>query len=321
MVDNEGTLAVSSSTISGNNTWNGDGGGILNNYTLFFSLSTLSGNHAAFDGGGIFNQGSVDVSQSTISGNRAGSGGGIYNDLSSVGVSFMDVTNSTISGNTAGYNGGGIYNSDTLYVTNSTIILNSSNTDGGGIYNSNYSTTNVYNSTIFFNEADSDADPGGGSGGGVYNVGGGTFNLINSVVAGNYLSGAPIYDECTGALGSYGRNKFWEVLGCTITQIGLGSHTLLLSLSELGGLQDNGGPTQTVALVPPSDMIDGAEATFACIDKNGSPLATDQRGAPRVAGVRCDIGAFEYGAVPEPASAAAMAVALAMLAALARLSS
>ena len=109
--------------------------------------------------------------------------------------------------------------------------------------------------------------------------------------------------------------------GCTITQVGPGNNTFLSSLDELAGLQDNGGPTQTVALMPPSDMIDGAEATSGCIDKTGSVLATDQRGAPRVAGVRCDIGAFEYGSVPEPAAAAAMAVALAMLAALARLSS
>ena len=300
-VENDGTLAVNSSTVSGNNT--GYGGGIENRDggTTSFSLSTLSGNHAASYGGGIDNSGSADVSQSTISGNSAGYGGGIYNGPGFVGNASMDVTNSTISSN-------------------------SSNTDGGGIYNSNFgsnrvSTTNVYNSTIAFNEADSDADPGGGSGGGVYNVGGATFNLRNSVVAGNYVSGAPVYDECTGDLSSYGRNKFWGVSGCTITQFGPGDHTLLLSLDELAGLQDNGGPTQTLALVPPSDMIDGAEATVGCIDKNGSLLATDQRGAPRVAGVRCDIGAFEYGAVPEPAGAAALAVALATLAALARLSS
>jgi hypothetical protein len=109
------------------------------------------------------------------------------------------------------------------------------------------------------------------------------------------------------------------VSGCTITSSAPAIHSLL-SLDELVGLQDNGGPTQTIALVPPSDMIDGADATSGCIDKNGSLLAIDQRGAPRIAGVRCDIGAFEYGAVPEPAAAAAMAIALAMLAALARLS-
>jgi hypothetical protein len=288
-VHNEDVLSVYSSTISGNNVSNGPGGGIVNNGTLLLSLSTLSGNLAYDYGGGMLNQGSADVSQSTISGNKASRGGGLYN-------------------------------ADVLYLTNSTISSNRSDADGGGIYNNSIGATNVYNSTIAFNEADSDADPGGGSGGGVYNLAGGTFNLRNSVVAGNNVSGAPVYDECTGALGSYGRNKFWGVSGCTITQFGAGDSTLLLSLDELGGLQANGGPTQTIALVPPSDMIDGADATSGCIDKTGSVLATDQRGAPRVAGVRCDIGAFEYGSVPEPAAAAAMAVAVAMLAALARLS-
>jgi len=105
-------------------------------------------------------------------------------------------------------------------------------------------------------------------------------------VAGNYVSGAPVYDECTGALGSYGRNKFWGVSSCTITQLGAGDYTLLLSLDELGGLQDNGGPTQTIALVSPSDMIDGAEVNFGCIDKNAacsSPTSAVRRGSPACA--------------------------------------
>ena len=315
-VYNDGTLTLSNSTLSGN-TCDGPGGGVYNDNMLSVYSSTISGNDAWNGyGGGIVNKGTLLLSLTTLSGNRAsGDGGGIYN------VGSADVSQSTISGNSAVGGGGGLYNGGVLYLTNSTFSSNRSDSDGGGIFNSLWGATNVYNSTIAFNEADSDADPNGGSGGGVYNWDGGTFNLRNSVVAGNYVSGAPVYDECTGALGSYGRNKFWGVSSCTITQLGAGDYTLLLSLDELGGLQDNGGPTQTIALVSPSDMIDGAEVNFGCIDKNGSLLVTDQRGAPRVAGVRCDIGAFEYGAVPEPAAAAAMAVALATLAALARLSS
>ncbi len=306
------------------------GGGIYNGGKLTISHCTISGNTAG-RGAGIYNEATIDVSQSTISGNAATyAGGGIFGESpdngTSVSNSTTNVTNSTISSNSASFDGGGIYGSrSALFVTNSTISFNRSNRDGGGIYNRD--TANIYNSTIVFNEADADADPNGGSGGGVYNeppnLGtAGVSNIRNSVVAGNYVSGAPVYDECTGNLSSYGRNKFWEVSGCTITQVGPGNYSFLDSLDELGGLQDNGGPTQTVALVPPSDMIDGAEATVGCIDKNGSPLLTDQRGAARVAGDRCDIGAFEYGAaVPEPATNAIAAAALASLAALARLSS
>jgi len=85
------------------------------------------------------------------------------------------------------------------------------------------------------------------------------------------------------------------VSGCPITQVGAGNFTFLASLAELGPLQDNGGPTQTHALVPPSDMIDGADPIAGCPNNHGL-LATDQRGAPRIAGARCDIGAVEFGA-------------------------
>ena len=42
---------------------------------------------------------------------------------------------------------------------------------------------------------------------------------------------------------------------------------------------------------------DRFEPTAGCIDQAGGSLPYDQRGAARVAGARCDVGAFEYGAV------------------------
>jgi hypothetical protein len=56
-------------------------------------------------------------------------------------------------------------------------------------------------------------------------------------------------------------------------------------LLDPAGLQDNGGPTQTIALQPGSPAIDAA---VAC-----PPPATDQRGVARPQGAACDIGAFE----------------------------
>jgi len=56
----------------------------------------------------------------------------------------------------------------------------------------------------------------------------------------------------------------------------------------LGPLQDNGGPTFTLALLPGSPAIDQGT--------NLSASATDQRGFPRTgltAGLACDIGAVE----------------------------
>jgi hypothetical protein len=58
------------------------------------------------------------------------------------------------------------------------------------------------------------------------------------------------------------------------------------------GLQNNGGPTQTIALLPSSPAVD-AIPVANCTDTNGNPVSTDQRGVSRPQGPNCDIGAFE----------------------------
>ena len=55
---------------------------------------------------------------------------------------------------------------------------------------------------------------------------------------------------------------------------------------NLGPLQNNGGPTLTMALRFPSAAIDAGDDT--------SCPATDQRGLFRPGGLRCDIGATEF---------------------------
>ena len=67
----------------------------------------------------------------------------------------------------------------------------------------------------------------------------------------------------------------------------------------LGPLANNGGPTQTHALVVGSPAIDRGNPN-GCLDSTGAPLQTDQRGLPRAfdgngdGRAACDIGAFEY---------------------------
>src|SRR5262249_31337854 len=57
----------------------------------------------------------------------------------------------------------------------------------------------------------------------------------------------------------------------------------------VGPLQDNGGPTKTMALRFGSPAIDARDST-----NGGLPVpATDQRGRPRVVNGTIDIGAFE----------------------------
>ena len=58
------------------------------------------------------------------------------------------------------------------------------------------------------------------------------------------------------------------------------------------GLQDNGGPTKTIALIGGSSAID-AIPPASCTDVDGNTLATDQRGVARPHGNGCDSGAYE----------------------------
>lgn len=283
---NEGSLTVRDTVITANHSA-AAGGGISNNNSMTVLNSTISLNLADVSGGGIHNSATLTVTNSTLRQNNAGTnGGGITN------YGSMEVSKSTISGNGA-YDGGGIYNGLVQTVSNSTLSQNSAKNNGGGIYN-NFGTTSVYNTSIVFNGADADADFAGGAGG-VFNndTFAATFNLRNTLVAGNNVSNSPTYDDCKGTLSSLARNLFWVVNGCTINNVSGGMWTNLNSLSTVGPLQNNGGPTMTHALLGGSNAIDGGDPALGCVGPS-TPLVTDQRGIPRVVGVRCDIGAFEY---------------------------
>jgi len=63
----------------------------------------------------------------------------------------------------------------------------------------------------------------------------------------------------------------------------------------LGSLQNNGGPTQTMALLSGSPAIDAGNPA-GCTDGLGHLLKTDQRGMPRPDPEDkggCDMGAYE----------------------------
>jgi len=262
-------------------------GGLENFGTLTLVDSVISNNTATAGagGGGIYNAGSLTAMRVAVSANV---GGGILNGDNYT----LSLTQTTISGNTLA---GGIKNFGYLYLTNSTISANSTLYNGGGIENNSGQTNtahaDIYNSTIVFNQADSDSDLSG-EGSGIYVIGSGSIvNVVNSVIAGNSVPGSQVYDDCIGALGIYGNNKFSVTVGWSVIPGSPGTATLIDSLDELGILTDNGGPTRTVALKPPSTLIGGGAT---CVGEGLLPLKTDQRGHPRPPGSRCDIGAFEY---------------------------
>jgi CSLREA domain-containing protein len=291
MTLNNATLSSNSANATGGAITNGSNGSNGSNGTITINTSTLSSNSARTGGGIATFGGVVTLTNSALVGNLAtNTGGGIFN-LNGT----MRLSHCTLSNNAA-TTGGGIYSEGALFLVNSTLYGNRATSDGGGILNDAgivVGTANIYNTSIVFNQADSDADPLGGSGGGVYNRDPAVFNLRNSLVAGNTDLGGAAFNNCTGTLHSFGRNLFGNTSGCTVVT-NSGSWGTLNFIDRLGTLQDNGGPTQTVALLPGSNAIDGGDPVTGCVDQNSSVLTTDQRGFARVVGARCDIGAFEY---------------------------
>jgi hypothetical protein len=299
-IHNEGTMTVTNSTLRGNSA--GAGGGISNGGTMTVAASILSANSAT-DGGGIFNGGTMTATNSTLSANSATDGGGIFN-----GYGGLTVTSCILTGNSAGDFGGGIANfGATLTVAASTLSANSA-PEGGGIFNDASTSQTVTNSTLSANSA---AEGGGifnyfgaltvasctlsgnsatSEAGGIYNHDGASVTTaVNTIFAGNAASSGP---DLSGSLVSQGHNLIGDGTG------GSGyDPTDLVGTSDnpidpkLGPLQDNGGPTFTMALLPDSPAIDAGDPT-------GAP-EWDQRGPgyPRVVNGKIDIGAYEHQAV------------------------
>jgi hypothetical protein len=299
---NTGTLLLSNSTISENRTGDGGYGGD----PLGIGGGGTGGDGG--DGGGIYNTGTLSLTSSAVSDNRTGEGrgGGYGRDSSPVwGADGGD-----------GGDGGGIYNRGTLIITNSTVSSNKSSDGGHGGAGGNYGGgggcgghgghgSGIYNtgSLILTNNTisgnitgeggsagwtvDEDwygsCDGPDGLGGGIYNNG--TVELSHTIVADHPTGG-----DCAGGLLSNGYNIDSDN-SCNLVELsdlpGLDPATQIL----LGPLADNGGATQTQALLAGSLAIDAGN--------NANCPQTDQRGVVRpldgnLDGIPiCDIGAFE----------------------------
>jgi predicted outer membrane repeat protein len=234
-------------------------------------LITVGGNHASrvFDITGAF---TVHMAALTIANGAESSvvgtdtsapmeGGGILNN------GTLTLTNCTLRGNAAD-SGGGISNNGTLTVSNCTFSGNTAGDGGGGILNNG--TLTVSSCTFSGNSA---ADEGGG----ILNYG--TLHTRNTILAANTASLGP---DLAGSLGSSGHN----LIGNTQGGSGFAASDLRNVGAMLGPLQNNGGPTQTMAPLSGSPAIGAGDPT-------GDP-ATDQRGFARNVGSTIDIGAFEF---------------------------
>lgn len=259
-------LTIAEGWVSTAGLFGSSGGGILNssasgtvNIVSCVLFDNVADNVGLGMGGGIYNAGTVNIINTTIADNFSPEGGGIYN---ASGAS-ANITNSTIFDNHTGRfeNGGGIYNAGSVTIINTTISGNSTGQfgEGGGV--SNEGTVIARNSIIAKNGAGHEGDDFNGV---LISQG---FNLI-------------------------GNNDQTTMTPTTGDQIGTPASPID---PLLGPLQDNGGPTPTLALLFGSPAIDkGGAAPGITSDQRGRQRPVDIAAiANAMGGNGSDIGAFE----------------------------
>jgi len=269
------TVTISQLTISSGSAI--QGGGILNNGTLTLQNCTISNNNSQNDvpgGGGILSSGSLTlvnclVTSNTLSSTRLpGFGGGIY-----LPSGILAMTNCTVMLNSVNYGvGGGMYVDQQINaeLVNCTIASNSAGGpySGGGIYAGSGPMVLVC-CTISGNTAEADV------GGGMFISSGSATILENTIISGNSAGSDPDL-FVAGSIASGGFNLIGNDAGAESVswlasdQVGTTAQPID---PYLGPLQDNGGPTPTMA---------PTFASVKVIDQGSScGLTTDQRGQPR----------------------------------------
>jgi CSLREA domain-containing protein len=284
-IGNAGSLRLFGTTIRNNELTGAPGGGLTNS------------------GGGIlnFSAGTIFVERSTISDNLAARGGGIYN-----GGGAVEISNSTISGNSV-YGGGVVNCCGTLDVTASTITNNEANIVGS---------------------QEQESRRGGG---GIQNIGTaedpGVVRMANTILAENTNNTSPsstlipyspdCYSVAPNSFTSH-RDNLVGILtaNCNMRDFAGASPSFDLTGTsqspldpQLELLADNGGPTQTHALLSTSPAIDADRDQAGETEPFFDCPPTDQRGVSRPQDgdgngtAVCDIGSFELApAPPQPPS-------------------
>ena len=251
---------------------NNSGSGVTNTGATISHLtiddSTISNNSTAQNGGGILNSGVGAIASITTTSIRSNSasvaGGGAFNN------GIMSISNSTLSQNQARTGGGIDHYGGNLSLINDTLSGNSVLDNGGGLYNR--AAAVLTNLTINANTAN-----GAGTGGNIFNDTA-SLSVINTIVADSDIDGNCFNSD--GFINSLG-NNLESADTCGFNAAG----DVVNTQPMLGPLQNNGGQTDTEALLAGSPAINAGTNTDC--------PSTDQRGVNRPQGITCDIGAYE----------------------------
>lgn len=301
------------------------GGGLYSSHSSLILKNLIFSNSSAYEGGGLYNNYSdVSLTDVVIRDNTAfsgwddGEGGGMGNSFSN-----LTLTRVIFSNNHAPRSGGGMSIFDSQVTLDDVVFDNNEAGYRGGGIDSSSSNLFLQNVTFSNNKATLDDGSENHWGGGM-SVGG-TASLTNVTFVNNFSSrGAALYnlgsdliiqngtfskniatDAGGGILNFEGhsiiRNSiFYNNVGDSIHNKSKSTSTVTYSIVQgghagagnldvdplLGPLQDNGGFTQTMALLPGSPAINAANDAKCPV--------IDQRGIVRPQGSHCDIGAFEY---------------------------
>ena len=293
--DSNATAIVDNSIFTGNRA--NLGGGIYNAGVATISNTNLSTNETSGDfsngenrGGAIHDSGTMTLNDSSVHNNEAKRGGGIYIDT----VNSSTISRSTISNNHA-LNGAGIFieSGPDVNLNNSTVSGNRKMSSlvasevGYGIEIESVfsSALNVFNELLINHSTITDNE-----GGGIAKPGLKPVRLFGTIIANQHNGAANCVVTDT-------EHPFWFSRGYNLTPncplapdptvssvVGDQTGTVFVGLAPLA---DNGGPTETHALLSGSYAADVIPATHT------DCAGTDQRGIARPQGVGCDIGAYE----------------------------
>lgn len=275
--------------------------------------------------------GAIELGASTLTLDHATVAAGISGDrggLISATGSQIIATNSTLNGGDAFYLGIGgavaLESGSSLMLVDS--VVNSGFARYGGLIELSYSTMTAVNSTLTGGSS-RDGDAVGGYIGacGAIEAVNASLTMVNSTVSGNYAftyggaicarSGSSVTLQNTivsgNSVGAGGSNPdiFFDTYGAAST-VSV-SHSLLGTAlqSHYGGngnqysdtpmldsLQDNGGPTRTMALLSGSSALDNGDPALALAPNGVDVLNFDQRGRgfPRQLDGAVDIGAWQH---------------------------
>jgi hypothetical protein len=294
-----GNLLIYQCSFNGNSSVGGAGGSATT-FSAGFAGNGLGGAICTIAGTSVLTactlmnglakggQGGVATSGGSSGIGGQGYGGGFYSEsiatFFNCAVFSNNATAGAGGGGAGGGVGGGIYNVSDLGLTNCTIANNiaggSSFDSGGGIHNNG--TLNVLSSTIAGNQA--------AFGGGLD----GFATVGNTLLAGNAAGFGP---DGSGTVTSSDYNFIQNAAGLNFN--GATTHNIVGQNPLLGPLQNNGGPTFTMALLSGSPALDKGKSFGFTTDQRGMARPYD---LPSIAnaggGDGSDIGAFEL--LPTP---------------------